>query len=53
MAESFLVNQPTGAFVLRKSAQTGSLALTHKNSEGRVGHALIYSKPGGGKFDEL
>jgi hypothetical protein len=36
-----------GAFVVRPSSQRDCLALSHKNHDGSIGHALIYSTNNG------
>lgn len=36
-----------GAFVVRPSSQRDCLALSHRNHDGSVGHALIYSTNSG------
>jgi serine/threonine protein kinase len=47
-AEAHLANAAPGQFVIRPSSQSNSVALSHKRSEGYIGHAVIKVFPGSG-----
>ncbi len=46
-AEKCLEAAEPGAFVVRPSSQADCLALTHRNYDGHIGHALIYATSSG------
>jgi hypothetical protein len=51
-AEKSLASQDPGSFVIRPSSQANCLALSHKVSNGSVGHALIHSTSAGFRLEQ-
>jgi hypothetical protein len=46
-AEDILAQEEAGSFIIRPSSQPNCLALSHKVSNGSIGHALIHDTPQG------
>jgi hypothetical protein len=46
-AEEMLAAEEAGSFIIRPSSQSNCLALSHKVSNGTIGHALIHDTPQG------
>jgi hypothetical protein len=46
-AEEILAQEEAGSFIIRPSSQPNCLALSHKVSNGSIGHALIHDTPQG------
>jgi hypothetical protein len=46
VAENHLAQQHVGAFVLRPSSQFGCLSLSHRKTDGTIGHALVHMHTG-------
>merc|ERR1739848_535138 len=51
-AESVLRDEEAGSFVIRPSSQPNCLALSHKVSNGSIGHALIHDTPQGYRLEQ-
>eukprot|EP00179_Madagascaria_erythrocladioides_P029093 CAMPEP_0198335936 /NCGR_PEP_ID=MMETSP1450-20131203/20645_1 /TAXON_ID=753684 ORGANISM="Madagascaria erythrocladiodes, Strain CCMP3234" /NCGR_SAMPLE_ID=MMETSP1450 /ASSEMBLY_ACC=CAM_ASM_001115 /LENGTH=329 /DNA_ID=CAMNT_0044040631 /DNA_START=137 /DNA_END=1123 /DNA_ORIENTATION=+ len=51
-AEKVLATEDAGSFVIRPSSQKNCLALSHKVSDGSIGHALIHSTPQGYRLEQ-
>jgi hypothetical protein len=51
-AEAILNAEEAGSFIIRPSSQPNCLALSHKVSNGSIGHALIHHTPQGYRLEQ-